>query len=196
MGARASVASGRRRCAVIFQNWGAAEHEIRGTVVGDDLVPNARLVATRSITLQAPPDAVFPWLRQMGFKRAGWYSYDLIDNLGRRSARSIEPRWQNVNTGDRVPAGPLAFDAAVVDPPRAFVLCLGRSDGAPRRVQFSLAYELRPDANGTRLVTRVRARVNLPLGRVVERFLLGPGDGIMLRKQLLSLADRTKSSTS
>jgi len=63
-------------------------------------------------------------------------------------------------------------------------------------VQFSLAYELRPDANGTRLVTRVRARVNLPLGRLVERFLLGPGDGIMLRKQLLSLADRTKSSTS
>lgn len=181
---------------MILQHWGANEPEMRGAVVGDDLVPNARLIATRSITLPAPPDAVFPWLRQMGFKRAGWYSYDLIDNLGRRSARSIEPRWQNVNTGDRVPAGPLSFEAAIVDPPRAFVLCLGTSHGATRRVQFSLAYELRPDADGTRLVTRVRARVNLPLGRLIERFLLGPGDGIMLRKQLLSLADRTKASTS
>lgn len=180
---------------VIFQNWGATHDEIHGPVAGDDLVPDARLVATRSISLSSPPDAVFPWLRQMGFKRAGWYSYDLIDNLGRRSARSIEPHWQNVNTGDRVPAGPLDFEAVVVDPPRAFVLCLGSSGGTPRRVQFSLAYELRPDAGGTRLVTRVRARVNLPLGRLVERYVLGPGDGIMLRKQLLSLADRTKLST-
>lgn len=179
-----------------LQHWGSTEPEMRGAMVGDDLVPNARLIATRSITLPAPPDAVFPWLRQMGFKRAGWYSYDLIDNLGRRSARSIETRWQNVNTGDRVPAGPLSFEAAIVDRPRAFVLCLGTSHGATRRVQFSLAYELRPDADGTRLVTRVRARVNLPLGRLIERFLLGPGDGIMLRKQLLSLADRTKASTS
>ena len=180
---------------MIFQNWGATHEEIRGPVVGDDLVPDARLVATRSITLSSRPDAVFPWLRQMGFKRAGWYSYDLLDNLGRRSARSIEPRWQDVNTGDRVPAGPLDFEAAIVDPPRAFVLCLGSSAGASRRVQFSLAYELRPDTDNTRLVTRVRARVNLPLGRLVERFVLGPGDGIMLRKQLLSLADRTKLST-
>lgn len=184
-----------RECTVIFQNWGATHEEIHGPVVGDDLVPDARLVATRSITLSSRPDAVFPWLRQMGFKRAGWYSYDLLDNLGRRSARSIEPRWQDVNTGDRVPAGPLDFEAAIVDPPRAFVLCLGSSAGASRRVQFSLAYELRPDTDSTRLVTRVRARVNLPLGRLVERFVLGPGDGIMLRKQLLSLADRTKRST-
>ena len=70
MGARASVASGRRRCAVIFQNWGAAEHEIRGTVVGDDLVPNARLVATRSITLQAPPD-VSRWESVDGYREQG-----------------------------------------------------------------------------------------------------------------------------
>ncbi|MEY2641637.1 MAG: hypothetical protein RLZZ368_284 [Actinomycetota bacterium] len=181
---------------MIFQHWGATDAEIEGPMVGDDLVPDARLVATRSISLTATPEAVYPWLRQMGFRRAGWYSYDLIDNLGRRSARAIDPRWQDVNAGDRVPAGPLDFEATIVEPPRAFVLRLGDSGRASRRVRFSLAYELRPDDAGTRLVTRVRARLDLPLGRLVERLLLGPGDGIMLRKQLLSLADRTRVSTS
>lgn len=191
MGAGTRVDAAKRECTVIFQNWGATHDEIHGPVVGDDVVPEARLVATRSISLPSPPDAVFPWLRQMGFKRAGWYSYDLIDNLGRRSARSIEPRWQNLNTGDRVPAGPLDFEAAIVDPPRAFVLRLRTSVGRSRRVQFSLAYDLRPDSQGTRLVTRVRARVDVPGGRVIERFGLGPGDGVMMHKQLQTLAERT-----
>jgi len=60
-------------------------------LVGDDLVGDARLVTTRAITIAAPPESVFPWLRQMGFGRGGWYSYDWIDNLGRRSARSTLP---------------------------------------------------------------------------------------------------------
>jgi len=176
---------------VILQYWGATRGEIASAVVGDDLVPDARLVATRSITLHAPPADVFPWLRQMGFGRAGWYSYDLIDNLGRRSARAIESEWQNLQQGDAVPAGPLDFEAVIVDPPQAFALRLREAPGERRRTQFSLAYELRPDTAGTRLVTRVRARVDLAGGRLVEKLILGPGDGIMLRKQLLSLARRT-----
>lgn len=196
MGTRTGVEADQERRGMIFQHWGATDAEIEGPMVGDDLVPDARLVATRSISLTATPEAVYPWLRQMGFRRAGWYSYDLIDNLGRRSARAIDPRWQDVNAGDRVPAGPLDFEATIVEPPRAFVLRLGDPGRASRRVRFSLAYELRPDDAGTRLVTRVRARLDLPLGRLVERLLLGPGDGIMLRKQLLSLADRTRVSTS
>lgn len=176
---------------MILQNWGASVDEVTGAVVGDDIVADARLIATRSITLTASPDDVFPWLRQMGFKRAGWYSYDWIDNLGRRSATSIDSRWQSVTSGDPIPAGPIAFEATVVDPPRAFVLSLARPAVGRRRIEFSLAYELRPVPEGTRLVTRVRARVNVPAGRLVERFVLGPGDGIMMHKQLRSLAERT-----
>ena len=81
---------------MLFETWGANDDEVRGAVVGDDLVPSARLTATRAITIDAPPSAVFPWLRQMGFGRAGWYSYDWIDNLGRRSAEVILPEWQQV----------------------------------------------------------------------------------------------------
>lgn len=177
---------------MLFQNWGATPDEITGSVVGDDLCSDARVVATRCITLPAPPGEVFPWLRQMGFRRAGWYSYDWLDNLGRRSASSINPDWQDVETGSRVPAGPMSFEAAIVDPPRAFVLRVGTGDTTKRRVQFVLAYDVRAIPEGSRLVTRVRIRLNLPGGRLLERFVLGPGDGVMVRKQLLNLARRVR----
>ena len=70
------------------------------------------------------------------------------------------------------------------------MLRVGTADTTKRRVQFVLAYELRDVPIGTRLVTRVRIRVNLPGGRLIERFVLGPGDGVMVRKQLLNLARR------
>lgn len=177
---------------MFLQYWGATPDEIAGPVVGDELCADARVVATRCITLPAPPEQVFPWLRQMGFRRAGWYSYDWLDNLGRRSATAIDPEWQDVVTGSRIPAGPMSFEATIVDPPHAFVLRVGRGDTKQSRVQFVLAYELRAISEGTRLVTRVRIRLNLPGGRLLERFVLGPGDGVMVRKQLLSLADRVR----
>lgn len=176
---------------MIFEHWGATSEEISGSVVGDDLCSDARLVATRSITIAAPPETVFPWIRQMGFRRAGWYSYDFIDNLGRKSATRVHDEWQDIVSGSQVPAGLMSFTAAVVEPPRAFVLQVGSSHKPLRRLCFTLAYELRDDPAGTRLVTRMRSRVRVPGGRVIERLLLGPGDGIMLRKQLLTLAQRT-----
>ncbi|MEY4364692.1 MAG: hypothetical protein RLZZ305_36 [Actinomycetota bacterium] len=179
---------------MMLSRWGATDEEVAAPVTGDEFLPDARLVATRAITVAAPPDKVFPWLRQLGFGRAGWYSYDVIDNLGRRSARTILAEWQGLSEGDAVPGGPVDFEAVVVDPPRALVLRLGRGPDDARRVRFVLAYELHGHPTGTRLVTRVRASVNVPFGRLVERFLLGPGDGIMLRRQLLGVRRRAESA--
>ncbi len=180
---------------VLFQYWGATGDEIAAPMPGDDLVPDARLIATRSIDLDASPDDAFPWLVQMGFGRAGWYSYDWLDNLGRRSATRIHEEWQHVAAGDLVPGGPIDFVAAVVDQPTAFVLATQRSGPIMGRIGFTLGFELRPTASGTRLVSRVRSRIDAPLGHLVERFALGPGDGIMVRRQLLNLADRTRASS-
>jgi hypothetical protein len=181
---------------VILENWGATPAEQNGPVIGDDLCPNPGVSATRCITIDAPPNEVFPWLRQMGFGRAGWYSYDWIDNLGRRSARKIEPTWQTVTSGDSVPGGPIDFEAVVVESPRHLVLRVGGSGSGrmTRRLCFTLAYELRDHASGTRLVTRMRARIDLPGGRFVARFILGPGDGIMLRRQLLNVKRRAETA--
>ena len=172
---------------MIFQYWGATEQEIQSSVIGDDLCSDATLIATRSITIAAPPEKVFPWIRQMGFGRAGWYSYDWLDNLGRKSATTIHDEWQTVESGDKIPAGPSSFTATIVDSPRHFVLEIQSLGKKSPKLHFTLAYELRDDPQGTRLVTRMRSRINLPLGSVIEKVILGPGDGIMLRRQLLTI---------
>jgi hypothetical protein len=174
----------------MLRNWGSTPDEIASALPGDELCPNARIVATRSISLGSPPEQVFPWLRQMGFGRAGWYSYDVLDNLGRRSARKIVDDWQDVSTGDTIPGGPVEFEAAIVDPPHSLVLRLRSTGRIGSRINFTLAYDLRRVMAGTRLVTRARARIDLPGGVLLERVLLEPGDGIMVRRQLLGLARR------
>ena len=172
---------------MIFQFWGAPPEEIQSPVVGDDLCPNATLIATRSITISAPPQEVFPWIRQMGFGRAGWYSYDWLDNLGRKSATTIHDEWQTVEAGDKVPSGPISFTAAIVEAPRHFVLEIKSLGKKSPKLHFTLAYELRDDPQGTRLVTRMRSHANFPLGSLFEKLVLGPGDGFMLRRQLLTI---------
>jgi len=172
---------------MIFQYWGATNEEIHGSVVGDNLCPNATLIATRSITIKAPPQDVFPWIRQMGFGRAGWYSYDWLDNLGRKSATRIHDEWQSVKSGDKIPSGPISFTATIVDAPRHFVLEIKSLGKKSPKLHFTLAYELRDDPQGTRLVTRMRSRIKLPFGSPFEKLILGPGDGFMLRRQLLTI---------
>lgn len=173
-----------------LKNWGATGEEISGPVVGDEICPRARVVATRCITISAPPSDVFPWIRQMGFGRAGWYSYDWVDNLGRKSATSIHSEWQEVFGGSSVPGGPIDFEAVIVEPPHSFVIKVAAQGRLGKRICFTLAYELRNHPQGTRLVTRMRARTDFPGGALLDHLVLAPGDGLMVRKQLLNIARR------
>ena len=68
--------------------WGATDEDVCRAMPGDDLVP-AAASTTRAITIAAPPEQVWPWLVQLGYGRAGWYSYDWIDNDSRPSADRI-----------------------------------------------------------------------------------------------------------
>lgn len=86
-----------------------------------DLVPGGKRGATMAITIDAPPSAVWPWLAQMGCDRAGWYSWDRLDNGGVPSAERIHPEWQQVAVGDHwasVPSGATWFEVAAVEPKR------------------------------------------------------------------------------
>jgi hypothetical protein len=60
--------------------WGATGAESAGVLPGDDLV-RARWQTTRAVTIAAPAADVWPWLVQMGFGRAGWYSYDWVERV-------------------------------------------------------------------------------------------------------------------
>lgn len=126
----------------------------------------------------------------MGMGKAGWYSYDWLDNFGRKSAVTINPDWQDVTTGSKVPGGPVKFEAAIVEPPRAFVLKVNFKSRLGKRLCGTLAYDLREDHAGTRLVTRLRTHIDIPGGTLIETLFLGPGDGIMVRRQLLNIANR------
>ena len=104
------------------RRWGVDATESAATLPGDDIVAEATAVETRGITIDAAPDDVWPWLVQMGYGRAGWYSYDQLDMKG-RSATEIVPEWQGLKAGDTVPTHPDGgFVVRVLEPQRALVL--------------------------------------------------------------------------
>ena len=176
---------------MIFENWGSTDEEMKEVLPGDGLVSKPAFSATRSITISAPPTGVFPWVAQLGFGRAGWYSYDLIDNFGRKSANTLHPEWAIHSVGDVVPGGPINFSVSEIDAPNHLVLELSSARRSPR-LTFSMAYVLRPAGESTRLISRVRSGLRAPLGSALLRSTLGPGDGVMLRRQLLSIKERAE----
>ncbi len=176
----------------MFDDWGATEAEVAQALPGDDLIAGSAHVGTRSIDIAARPDMVFDFLAQMGFKRAGWYSYDLLDNLGRRSASTVHPEWLVEQAGEIVPGGPIEFLAVVVDRPTAFVLQVPQRRAVGYAVDFTLGYQLLPTTAGTRLISRVRIKIDGPAGRLLSSALL-LGDGVMVRRQLLGIKKRCEA---
>jgi hypothetical protein len=71
--------------------WGATPEEVSRALPGDDLVTRPTFNATRAITIAAPPEEIWPWLIQVGLTRAGWYSYDILDNLGTAARGASSP---------------------------------------------------------------------------------------------------------
>jgi hypothetical protein len=76
-----------------------------------------------AVTIEAPPDQVWPWLVQMGGDRGGWYSWDRLDNGGHPSATQVHPEWQDLALGDYLKywmrgAAADAWEVAVLEPNR------------------------------------------------------------------------------
>ena len=80
----------------------------------DSLVAEPIFTSTHAITIDAPPKQVWPWIAQMGAGRAGWYSWDAIDNGGTPSATSIRPDFQTIVAGDVMPATQQITDPQVL----------------------------------------------------------------------------------
>ena len=108
-----------------YRKWGATAEEARRRMPGDELALQPRSEITCAVTIRAPAAQVWPWLVQIGCRRAGWYSYDLLDNGGQPSADRILAEHQHLAVGDEVlltPKGPLAMPVAAVEPERTLVL--------------------------------------------------------------------------
>jgi len=129
-----------------YREWGVTTDDAVKALAGDDLVASPTVVDTRAIEIAAPPAAVWPWLVQMGYGRAGWYSYDAVDMVG-KSVDRIVPEWQTLAEGDIMPTQPGGgFRAAAVDPGRALVLYL---DGDMVAEQIKAAQEAKVEAAST-----------------------------------------------
>lgn len=105
--------------------WGATDQEVRGMYPGADLVPGSERGATMAVTIDAPPSRLWPWLVQMGCDRAGWYSWDRLDNAGAPSAERVHPEWQEIALGNHLastPSGSAWFEVAAVEPDRFLAL--------------------------------------------------------------------------
>jgi hypothetical protein len=173
----------------------ATPREVAAAMPGDALVTQPIGVVTHAVTIDAPPEEVWPWLAQMGAgTRAGWYSYDRLDNSGKRSAWRILARLQEVAVGDLFPALPGARDAFVVvacEPAKALVLAVPASDDG-YRAHWAFAL-VRSGRDQTRLIVRASfAYTLLHLPRSVMRVLARIVHFIMERKQLLGIKQRVE----
>jgi hypothetical protein len=170
--------------------WGATAAESTAAMAGDSLIPKPHFAPTRSITIGASPVAVWPWIVQMGYGRAGWYSYDRLDNVGRRSATVILPQYQHPKIGDAIPVtgranDKTAFRVTSVTPEAELLWA---------KPDATWVWLLRPTVDGgTRLVTRVRARYTGPAAPL-SLMLMEIGDFPMMRKCLLSLKLRAEAA--
>jgi hypothetical protein len=186
--------------------WGATRAESSGVLPGDDLV-RARWQSTRAVTVAASPEAVWPWLVQMGFGRAGWYSYDRLERMigigdfaEGDSARSVLPQFQSLAVGDPVPLGPgTALTAAVVDRPRALVLRMSMNalTGATARagdrvlLDWTWSFVLVPiGPRSCRLLARVRADYHPRALGLLIPLLLEPVHLLMERAMLQGIRRR------
>jgi hypothetical protein len=167
------------------------------TLPGDNLIPQPLGSVNHAITIQRPPREVWPWLAQMGSGRAGWYSYDFIDNGGHHSAERILPNYQNVGVGSVLPALPGATDVFVVaqcEPEHSLVLAWRLPSGKNQTTWAFVLEELRPGR--TRLLVRGRVAPGYrPYG--LPQWLALPTGAlahfIMQRKQLLGIARRAEA---
>lgn len=174
------------------RRWGATDAEVAVAMPGDELVPGSRVFCTRAITIDAPPNAVWPWLVQIGFGRAGFYSNDLLDNVARRSADRILAEFQNPKVGDWVPMfskvnDSTAFKIAAIKPAEELVWL---------KPDSTWAWTLTDVGGNTRLVTRLRILYHWhrPAEALMSLVLFEFGDFPMMRKMLRTLKQRAEAS--
>lgn len=166
---------------------------------GDELIHRPIASLTHAIDIDAPRNAVWPWLAQMGSGRAGWYSYDIVDNGGRPSAKRIVQSLQEPKIGSIFPWSPGATEGfTLLDfEPEHFLLLgwLAANASAPR-VTWAFVLKSNDDGTATRLIVRARAGADytyLGMPQAIGRLIVPLVHDVMQRKQLRDIARRARS---
>ena len=184
-----------------MDRWGSTPQERRLPLAGDELVPDAEQ-QTHAIAIDAPPEAVWPWLVQIGQGRAGFYSHDRLERLvgaDIRNADEVHPEWQ-LAVGDLVRTyrpiprfEPLGWIVATVEAARLLVV---REPERAGIINSSWAFVLEPDGERTRLLSRWRFRRRGVAHRAFKWFVFDPAHFIMETGVLHGLKARVERQAS
>jgi len=184
----------------VYQNWGASPEETSRSMPGDHLVVSPKLISTRAIDINAPPEQVWPWIIQIGYGRAGWYNYDIISRClgmahyidGWRSCQRIVPELQDLQVRDRLRLSRRkGYIVADIKPHRVLVLH-GKGTGNCH----SWVYVCEPCEDGvhTRLIVRHRNKYSAWTDKILfECFDIG--FFFMERSHLLGLKRLAEKNT-
>lgn len=194
VGAALGVAAG-------LDGLGTRDDESAAPLPGDDLRGPEAVVRTRAITIAAPPADVWPWLVQLGWGRAGWYSIDALERLlgaarsvdaeGATSWRSLDevvPDHQDLAVGDTIPLKEgVGFEVVALVPEEHLV---GVFDAGGLRVVWS--FVLRDHGEATRLLVRTAFGGSSVAVRSASRLFLDPGHAVMEVVQLRRIKRRAE----
>jgi hypothetical protein len=187
-------------------HWGLTEEEAARPRPGDELIPNPLWSWTHAVEIPTSAEKVWPWLAQIGADRAGFYSYQWLENLAGtnlRNAETVHPNWAH-QVGDKLVLHPKIPPIPVVAvEPNRLLLAFAPPDEEARRegrpfAAASWAFLLEPLADGhCRLVSRFRTSCsNDLLTRLAQGpALLEPIGFAMDRRMLLGIRERVFSAT-
>ncbi len=169
-------------------NWGTTTEEATCYMAGDELLENPALNATRAVEIKAPPEKIWPWLVQMGYKRAGFYGFDRLDNAGIPSADHILPEFQNLQVGDTI-----TFLVVVeMEPNESMFWVFPRGAGPWENATWSWGlYKI--DDERTKLVSRLRQNYAFDsFQEVIMWSLMDVCEIFMMRTTMLGIKHRVE----
>lgn len=168
-------------------NWGATDEEIGRLMPGDEIVKDPIFNATRAVLIEATPEEIWPWIIQIGYKKAGFYSHDWLDNARIRSTERIIPEYQNLKVGDLIPLSKDSYArVAHLENNRSMLLVFHEDEAGISTWAWGL---YKSEKGHTRLVTRLR----IGQTNFVSRVFLDLFEIVMMRKCLLGIKSRAET---